>query len=98
MSNLFLRLDFTWVKSLRSLLVSIKVINIENKYDEMLTCVLGVDIGVRMTFRKVRVKKRAIIPSSCSLLKAIERFLNVKKKVGVILNILGRFFHVNFFL
>jgi hypothetical protein len=77
-----------------------KVINIKNKYHEMVTYFLGIDIGVRMTSRKVSVVKKAIyfsIPSSKSLLKAIERFLKETNKVGVILNIARRLFHLIYF-
>jgi hypothetical protein len=35
-----------------------KVINIENKYCEMVTHFICIDIGVRMTSRKVGVKKK----------------------------------------
>ena len=51
-----------------------KIINIKNKYDEMVSYFLGVDIRVRMASRKTSVKEKAIhfgIPSSRSLLKAI---------------------------
>jgi hypothetical protein len=66
----------------------------------MVSYFLGIDIGVKMTFRKSSVKKKVIhfnIPSSRSLLKTIERFLKVKDKVGVILNIIERLFHVDLF-
>jgi hypothetical protein len=45
-------MDFTWFKSLGSLPSENKVINIKNKYYEMVTYFLGIDIGVRMTSRK----------------------------------------------
>ena len=51
-----------------------KIINIKNKYDEMVSYFLGIDIGVIMASRKTSVKEKAIhygIPSSRSLLKAI---------------------------
>ena len=51
-----------------------KIINIKNKYDEMVSYFLGIDIGVRMASRKTSVKEKVIhfgIPSSRSLLKAI---------------------------
>ena len=51
-----------------------KTINIKNKYDEMVSYFVGIDIGVRMASRKTSVKEKAIhfgIPSSRSLLKAI---------------------------
>ena len=51
-----------------------KIINIKNKYDEMVSYFLGIDIGVRMKSRKISFKEKAIhfgIPSSRSLLKAI---------------------------
>ena len=50
------------------------MINIKNKYDEMISYFLGIDIGARMTSRKTSVKEKDIhfgIPSSRSLLKAI---------------------------
>ena len=37
-----------------------KIINIKNKYDEMVSYFLSIDIGVRMTSRKTSVKKKAI--------------------------------------
>ena len=46
----------------------------KNKYDEMVSYFLGIDIGVRMASRKTSVKEKAIhfgIPSSRSLHKAI---------------------------
>ena len=52
-----------------------KIINIKNKYDEMVSYFLGIDIGVRMTSRKTSVKEKVIhfgIPIPRSLLvKAI---------------------------
>ena len=51
-----------------------KIINIKNKYDEMVSYFLGIDIGVRMASKKTNVKEKAIhfgIPSSRILLKAI---------------------------
>ena len=51
-----------------------KIINIKNKYDEIVSYFLGIDIGVRMTSRKTSVQEKAIhfgIPRSRSLLKAI---------------------------
>ena len=51
-----------------------KIINIKNKYDEMVSYFLGTNIGVRLASRKTSVKDKAIhfgIPSSRSLLKAI---------------------------
>ena len=62
-----------------------KVINIENKYDEMVTHFVGINIGVRMRSRKANVKKKAIhfnLPSPMSLLKAIGRFLKVVNKMS----------------
>ena len=78
-----------------------KVISIKNKYYEMASYFLGIDIGVKMTSRKANVKKKVIhfsILSSRSFLKTIERFLKVEYKDGVIMNIAMRFFHVDFFL
>lgn len=49
----------------------------------MVTHFLGINIGVRMETKKVGVRKKAIhfsIPSSRSLLKAIERFLRLVKQ------------------
>ena len=51
-----------------------KIIKIKNKYDEMVSYFLGIDIGVRMTSRETSVKEKAIhfgIPGSRSLLSAI---------------------------
>ena len=51
-----------------------KIINIKNKYDEMVSYFLGIDIGVIMASRKTSVKEKAIhfgIPISRRLLKAI---------------------------
>lgn len=62
---------------------------------------LGLDIGVRMTSRKVCVKKKTIhysIPNMRGLLMAINIFLKVVRKVKVILNRAKRSFHVYFFL
>jgi hypothetical protein len=60
----------------------------------------GIDNRVRMTSRKANLKKKVVhfgMPRSRSLLKTIKRFLKVKKKVGVILDIFKRLFHVDFF-
>jgi hypothetical protein len=62
---------------------------------------LGINIRIRMTSRKVGVKKKVFhfgIPSSRSLLKTIKRFLKVTNKARVILDIAKRLFHVDFFL
>ena len=51
-----------------------KIIGINNKYYEMVSYFLGIDIGVRMASRKTNVKEKAIhfgILISRSLLKAI---------------------------
>ena len=75
-----------------------KIINIKNKYDEMVSYFLGIDIGVRMASRKTSVKEKAIhfdIPSSRILLKAIKGFIKETNKARVILNISRRLFHVN---
>ena len=37
-----------------------KIININKKYDEMVSYFLGIDIGVRMASRKTSVKEKAI--------------------------------------
>ena len=36
-----------------------KIININKKYDEMVSYFLGIDIGVRMASRKISVKEKA---------------------------------------
>jgi hypothetical protein len=67
----------------------------------MVSYCLGINIRVRMTSRKVDVKKKAThfgIPSSRSLLKTINRFLKAKNKVGVILDIARRLFRLDLFL
>ena len=49
-----------------------RIINIKNKYDDMVSYFLGIDIGVRMESRKTSLKEKSIdfgIPSSRSLLK-----------------------------
>ena len=51
-----------------------KIVNIKNKYDEMVSYFLGIDIGDSMAPRKNSVKEKSIhfgIPSSRSLLFAI---------------------------
>ena len=51
-----------------------KIIDIKNKYDEMVSYFLGIDSGVKLASGKTNVKEKAIhfgIPSSRSLLKAI---------------------------
>ena len=71
-----------------------KIINIKNKYDEMVSYFLGIDIGVRKASRKTSVKEKDIhfgIPSSRSLFKATN-------KARVILNISRRLFPANFLL
>jgi hypothetical protein len=67
----------------------------------MTSYVLGIDIRIIMTSRKSGVNKKAIhfgIPRSRSLLKTIKRFIKVKNKVRVILDIAKRLFHAYFFL
>ena len=52
--------------------------NIKNKYDEMVSYFLGIDIGIRMTSRKTNVKEKAIhfgIPSSGACLRPYKEFL-----------------------
>ena len=66
----------------------------------MVSYFLGIDIGVRMTSRKAGVKKKAVhfgIPRLRSLLKTIKRFLKATNKARVILDIVRRLFHVDFF-
>ena len=38
-----------------------KIINTKNKYDEMVSYFLGIDIWVRMASRKTSVKEKAIV-------------------------------------
>ena len=60
-----------------------KVINIKIKDYEMVSYFLGIDIRVRMTYRKTSVKGKAInfgIPGSRSLLKSIHGLLKVTYK------------------
>ena len=38
-----------------------KIMNIKNKYDEMISYFLGIDIGVRMASRKTSVRKLSIL-------------------------------------
>jgi hypothetical protein len=67
----------------------------------MVTYFLGVDIGVIMPSRNVGVKNKSIhfsIPGLRRLLKAIKIFLKEINKVGFILNIDKRLFHVNLLL
>jgi hypothetical protein len=62
---------------------------------------LGIDIRVRMSSRKVGVKKKVVhfgIPISRRFLNTIKIFLKGKNMVGVILDITSRFFHVYLFL
>jgi hypothetical protein len=62
---------------------------------------LGIDIRIRMTSRESSGNKKVVhfgIPSSGSLLKTIKRFLKETNKARVILDIVGRLFHVDFFL
>ena len=78
-----------------------KVINIKKKDYGMASYFLGIDIRVRMTSRKVGVKKKAIrfcIPSLRIFLNNIERFIKVTYKPRFILKISKRLFHVDFFL
>ena len=61
----------------------------------------GIYIRVRRTSRKVSVKMKDVhfgIPSSRSLLNTIKRFLKVKNKARVILDIVRRLFQVYLFL
>jgi hypothetical protein len=78
-----------------------KVVNMKNKYHEIVTYFLGIYIGIKMTSTKYSVKKKAIhfsIPRPISFPKAIKRFLNVTNKVKVIFNIAKRLFHVDLFM
>jgi hypothetical protein len=62
---------------------------------------LGIDIRVKMTSRKVGIKNKVVhffIPSSRSFLKTIKRFIKETNKVGFILDIAKRLFHVDLFL
>ena len=61
---------------------------------------LSIDIRVRMESRKASVKKKVVhfgLLNSRSFLKTIKRFLKVKNKDRVILDIARRLFHVYFF-
>jgi hypothetical protein len=58
---------------------------------------LGIDIMVRMTLRKVNIKKK-VVNFSRSLLKTIKRFHQATNKAGVIMDITKRLFHVYLFL
>ena len=61
---------------------------------------LGIDIRIIMASRESSGNKKAIhfgIPSSGSLLKTINRFLEETNKARVILDIAMRLFHVDFF-
>jgi hypothetical protein len=58
---------------------------------------LGIEIRVKMTSRKVDIKKKVVhfgIPILRSFLKTITRFIKVTNKAGVILDIASRLFHV----
>jgi hypothetical protein len=63
---------------------------------------LGIDIRVKMKSKKANVKKKAThfgISSSRRFLNTIKRFIKVKNRVGVILDISRRLFHIaDFFL
>jgi hypothetical protein len=75
-----------------------EVINIDNKYYEMDSYFLGINIRVRMTSRKISIKKKVVhffIPSSRSFIKTIKRFFKDIKKDRVIPDISKRFFHVD---
>ena len=77
------------------------MINIKDKDYEMDSYFLGIDIRIRMASRESSGNKKDIhfgIPSSGSLLKTIKRFLKVKNKARVILDIARMLFHVDFFL
>ena len=59
---------------------------------------LGIDIRVRMASRESSVNKKVVhfgIPRSRSLLKTIKRFLKVKNKGRVILDLARQLFHVD---
>ena len=61
---------------------------------------LGINIRIIMASRKSGVNKKVFhfgIPSLGSLLKTIKRFLKVENKVGVILDLAKRLFHVDLF-
>jgi hypothetical protein len=62
---------------------------------------LGIYIRVRMTSRKVGIKKNVVyfgIPSSRSFLKTINRFIKEANKARVIMDITRRLFHAYLFL
>ena len=61
-----------------------KIINIKNKYDEMVSYFLGIDIGIRMASRKTSVKEKAIhfgIPSLGASLRAYKDFLRRQTRI-----------------
>jgi hypothetical protein len=78
-----------------------KFINIKKKYYDMVTYFLGINIRVKMTYRKCGVNKKYIyfsIPSPRIFLNTIYGFLTGEKSVGFILNIARKLFHINFLL
>jgi hypothetical protein len=67
----------------------------------MVSYFLGLDIRVKMTSRKVNVKKKFVhfvIPIWRRLLNTMKRFLKETNKDGIILDMVRRLFHVDFFL
>ena len=73
-SKVLLKTGFHMGYKFRVTTIKDNIINIKNKYDEMVSYFLGIDIGVRMASKKTSVKENAIhfgIPSSRILLKAI---------------------------
>jgi hypothetical protein len=59
------------------------VINIKKTYYDMNSYFLGIDIRVRMTSRKISIKKKVVhfgIPRLRRLLKTIKAFLKEEKK------------------
>ena len=84
--SFFLRLDFTWIKRLWSLVVRKRLSTLKTRMVRWFLTFLA-NIGVKMTSRKANVKEKAIlfgIRSSRSLLNAIYNFFKVTKKGKVI--------------
>ena len=80
--SFFLRLDFTWIKRLWSLLVRKRLSTLKTRMVRWFLTLLA-DIGVKMASRKANVKEKAIlfgIRSSRNLLNAIYNFLRWQRR------------------
>ena len=78
-----------------------KIINRKRKDYEMASYFLGIDIRIKMASRESNGNKKAIhfgIPRSMILLETRKRFLEVKNKARVIMDIAKSLFHVDFLL